>query len=75
MKEIKVKVYDFKILDKTYYVYVNEENNTTQFYLQEKSNGIIEHQIGISNGDFIEKDFINENILEWVYYYNKEYGI
>lgn len=76
IKEIKVKVYEYKIIDKIYYVYVKENKEFTQFYLQENDTGIIEHQIGARLEDLQEsiEDFINKNIIEWVYFYNKEYG-
>ena len=73
MKEIKVKVYEYKILNKTYFVYVNGENEFTEFYLQQEGIGIIKFAIGIKLNETIE-DFINRNIMQWVTFYDEDFG-
>lgn len=76
MKEINVKVYEYESLGKKYYVYVKENEEFTQFYLQQENIGIIEYQVGIKLKDLQEtiEKFIDRNVLEWIYFYNKEYG-
>lgn len=74
MKEIKVKVYDFKILDKVYNVYVHEKDSLLDFYLQEKGYGFIDFMIGLSNINIDEAKFIKENLIEWIYFYNENLG-
>lgn len=71
MKEIKVKVYDFKILDKVYNVYVHEKDSLSDFYLQEKGCGFIDFMIGLSNINIDEAKIIKENLIEWIYFYNE----
>lgn len=75
MKEINVKVYDYEIAKETYYIYVYKtEDNMTGFYVRKKDYGIIKFEVGIE----IEKlnktieEFIDENIIEWAYFYNEE---
>ena len=45
----------------------------TEFYISEKDYGIIEYVIGLdlnNTGKNIE-DFINDNLIEWIYHYNE----
>lgn len=64
---------EYKILNKTYLVYVKEKEDFTEFYISKKDYGIIEYVIGLdlnNTGKNIE-DFINDNLVEWIYHYNE----
>lgn len=64
---------EYEILNKTYLVYIKEKENFTEFYISEKDYGIIEYVIGLdlnNTGKNIE-DFINDNLIEWIYHYNE----
>lgn len=64
---------EYKILDKIYLVYIKEKEDFTEFYISEKDYGIIEYVIGLdlnNTGKNIE-DFINDNLIEWIYHYNE----
>ena len=73
MKEIKVKVYEYDILGETYLVYVSKgENDLTNFYVSKKGYGIIRYSIGVNikELDISIEEFINANLIEWIYFYN-----
>lgn len=73
MKEIKVKVYEYDILSETYLVYVSKgEDDLTNFYVGKKGYGIIRYSIGVNMKelDLSVEEFINENLIEWIYFYN-----
>lgn len=74
MKEINVKVKEINIAEETYFVYVYEQKYITKFYIQQKDYGIIRFAIGLDLnklGKTIE-DFINENIIDWIYFYKSD---
>ena len=71
--ENNMLIKEYKILNKTYLVYIKEKENFTEFYISEKDYGIIEYVIGLdlnNTGKNIE-DFINDNLIEWIYHYNE----
>lgn len=71
--ENSMLIKEYEILNKTYLVYIKEKENFTEFYISEKDYGIIEYVIGLdlnNTGKNIE-DFINDNLIEWIYHYNE----
>ena len=71
--ENNIIIKEYEILNKTYLVYIKEKENFTEFYISEKDYGIIEYVIGLdlnNTGKNIE-DFINDNLIEWIYHYNE----
>ncbi len=71
--ENNMLIKEYEILNKTYLVYIKEKENFTEFYISEKDYGIIEYVIGLdlnNTGKNIE-DFINDNLIEWIYHYNE----
>ena len=75
MKEINVKVYEYEIAKETYYIYVYKtEDNMTEFYVGKKGYGIIRFEVGyeIEKLNKTIEDFINENLVEWAYFYNED---
>lgn len=71
--ENNMLIKEYEILNKTYLVYIKEKEKFTEFYISEKDYGIIEYVIGLdlnNIGKNIE-DFINDNLIEWIYHYNE----
>lgn len=71
--ENNMLIKEYEILNKTYLVYIKEKENFTEFYISKKDYGIIEYVIGLdlnNTGKNIE-DFINDNLIEWIYHYNE----
>lgn len=71
--ENNMLIKEYEILNKTYLVYIKEKEDFTEFYISEKDYGIIEYVIGLdlnNTGKNIE-DFINDNLIEWIYHYNE----
>lgn len=72
MKEIKVKVEEFEILQETYFIYIYEKKNMTEFYIGKKDCGIIKFMIGLDLNKIgiSVDDFIYNKLIEWIYNYN-----
>ena len=69
--------YTVKTLDNTYFVYTSLEKDFGEdflnFYINLKNYAFISHIIGLRKEDFKSEkeiqDFINENIIDWIYDY------
>ena len=77
-EEQKILKYHIEMNNEEYYVYQmpndDEEFNSIGFYIQKKNSGIITFCIGIESKDltFPIKEFIEDNINDWVLYANKD---
>lgn len=71
--ENNMLIKEYEILNKTYLVYIKEKENFTEFYISEKDYGIIEYVIGLNLNNISKniEDFINDNLIEWIYHYNE----
>lgn len=72
--ENSMQVKEYEILKETYLVYINENEDGTDFYISKKDYGIIKFMIGLDLnkiGISID-DFINDKLIEWIYNYNLE---
>ena len=72
--ENSMQVKEYEILKEKYLVYINENEDGTDFYISKKGYGIIRFMIGLDLnkiGISIE-DFINDKLIEWIYNYNLE---
>lgn len=70
--ENSMQVKEYEILKEKYLVYINENEEGTDFYISKKGYGIIRFMIGLDLnkiGISIE-DFINDKLIEWIYNYN-----
>lgn len=70
--ENSMQVKEYEILKEKYLVYINENEDGTDFYISKKGYGIIRFMIGLDLnkiGISIE-DFINDKLIEWIYNYN-----
>ena len=70
--ENSMQVKEYEILKEKYLVYINENEDGTDFYISKKDYGIIKFMIGLDLnkiGISID-DFINDKLIEWIYNYN-----
>jgi len=72
MEEIKIKILEIKILKDTYLIFIYEKENFTEFYVSKKDYGIIKFAIGVNLNEINKtlEDFVNDNLIEWIYNYN-----
>lgn len=72
--ENSMQVKEYEILKEKYLVYINENEDETDFYISKKGYGIIKFIVGLDlNKIGITIDeFINNSLIEWIYHYNLE---
>ena len=70
--ENSMQVKEYEILKEKYLVYINENEDGTDFYISKKDYGIIKFMIGLDLNkiSISVDDFINNKLIEWIYNYN-----
>lgn len=69
--------YYIKCGDEFYYIYVlNNEKypEYKDFYIKGENNANIEFQVGCKIEEENVEEIINNNLVDWVYFYNKDYN-
>ena len=76
---ISIEKFEIELYNKTYFilVYKKSENGFYEFYITEEDNSIISFCVGSQITDITStiEEFIGNNIINWIYLYNKELDI
>ena len=76
---ISIEKFEIELYNKTYFilVYKKSEYGFYEFYITEEDNSIISFCVGsqITDKTLTIEEFIGDNIINWIYLYNKELDV